>query len=986
MINGNSSPLDASSPFSASASPRLFWKGRESGSPFNTGAENSAPYNPEATFSVSKRASLENLKKVSRVRNSRIFAREQNNEYDPAQVYVPQRPLATGRLSQKKGQSNSGQDSQSRAGDQQAASQQHSELSASEVSQPQSPTKEQASPAKSSLSKGSRFGPKGIAFNPEHEIWLDGRRHSKSVTFDAAPPQVNEYEMSTPDPSSIASESREGSYDSEEDEEEDISFDRDLSIDRDDSFDASLEDIEKTPVVLPDDWRFMSPDSADEELVHEDEDLFTEHEHNNSPDTVQHSRVESQDSNGERRPLPPLPSTRSAGASSAGFDLGSTGQRTLPSPPGQESYDKSESSELERASISLEDKLRLMVLGGSEEGNGRQDDDEHHDEEHAIRAENHASEERKGEGTQKTNSADQEDVDAAALVDFASPRISRESILRDIRKSDSFFDDSFEYSSQIDSSPLHYTHYDPDVPIPSLENDDDYMENSVVIKDDEHDEALYAIPDYHEHHHDINTSVSIKEEEHDEDLYAIPAYHEHHHDQNPCMDNEHDVSDDDNSQYSRLSAEEYHEHSTHSKGSNDSQVTAIAEEKTEQPTGEDMTGAIQPESYKEESAAPDTTASRESLERSETPDGRYDHSPDEEPSSPESVIRHPIEDERSENECIPDPVATVKAPGGKLKTRPSLTPADIASMAATRRKISGQQPPMPFLSKQTSNESQHSAPEDAPSEPKENLQDPPPLLPPPTRNESQRQSSLVKLDIPFSIQEEESLGFGLDKEFDRVIEAQKVAFEQALSQSQSSHFSAPSGTQALHPRNSQDPSDRGFGLSADHQIPKQRGYLMRHNTKVIVASSSHVDDEPAASGDGATAGPRGAKSAGSSPRKVSQQTWTTVPWNSQARRASIKMGGSGLPRKKPVPGPVPPLPGQPSNVQEAMAAVEETDPALTETFEDGEERGRLFVKVVGTKYLDLPLPKGMFSPLLLGDNFCSDRRIRRAFLLRIDVG
>jgi hypothetical protein len=35
-------------------------------------------------------------------------------------------------------------------------------------------------------------------------------------------------------------------------------FEAESSIERDDSFDASLEDIEKTPVVLPEDWRFMS--------------------------------------------------------------------------------------------------------------------------------------------------------------------------------------------------------------------------------------------------------------------------------------------------------------------------------------------------------------------------------------------------------------------------------------------------------------------------------------------------------------------------------------------------------------------------------------------------------------------------------------------------------------------------------------------------------------------------------------------------------
>jgi hypothetical protein len=66
----------------------------------------------------------------------------------------------------------------------------------------------------------------------------------------------------------------------------------------------------------------------------------------------------------------------------------------------------------------------------------------------------------------------------------------------------------------------------------------------------------------------------------------------------------------------------------------------------------------------------------------------------------------------------------------------------------------------------------------------------------------------------------------------------------------------------------------------------------------------------------------------------------------------------GIPKKKPVAGPVPPLPGQSSNVQESIAPIEENEPTLDGALDDGEERGRLFVKVIGMKYLDLPLPKG----------------------------
>ena len=93
------------------------------------------------------------------------------------------------------------------------------------------------------------------------------------MTFDAAPPQINEYEMTTPDPSSVASGSREGSYESADNEEED-SFERGSSIERDDSFDESLEDTDKTPVVLPEDWRFMSPATANDDLATHIENPF----------------------------------------------------------------------------------------------------------------------------------------------------------------------------------------------------------------------------------------------------------------------------------------------------------------------------------------------------------------------------------------------------------------------------------------------------------------------------------------------------------------------------------------------------------------------------------------------------------------------------------------------------------------------------------------------------------------------------------------
>lgn len=162
---------------------------------------------------------------------------------------------------------------------------------------------------------------------------------------------------------------------------------------------------------------------------------------------------------------------------------------------------------------------------------------------------------------------------------------------------------------------------------------------------------------------------------------------------------------------------------------------------------------------------------------------------------------------------------------------------------------------------------------------------------------------------------------------------------------------------------------------------------MRHNTKVVIASNRSDEEGASTSGESST-DPRTVRSPAPSPRKASQQTWTTVPWNGQPRRPSMRMSG-GIPKKKPVAGPVPPLPGQSSNVQESIAPIEENEPTLDGALDDGEERGRLFVKVVGMKYLDLPLPKGEYfihlssnhPPPLSARQTDANCRTRRAIVL-----
>ncbi|KAJ5103044.1 hypothetical protein N7532_003573 [Penicillium argentinense] len=919
MPSGDSTAYDVS-PLNNNASPRLFWKGRESPSP-SKGVENCAPYDPEGCYVPARRPSLENLKRASRVKNHSMF-RESGQEYEPTQVSVPHRPLAIDRSPNRDSQMNL------------AKSQFVDNELADQVPRPHSPSKDQPSPSKSSLSKGSRYG-KG--FDPAHDIWSEydsaGHRHAKSVTFDAAPPQVNEYEMRTPDPSSVASESRENSYESEDDD--DISsFEHDSFMDREDSFDASLEDIEKTPVVLPEDWRFMSPGSANGE-----EDSFVEKMEDQNTDkrpasrdeeSSQHSRVDSLDSNGERRPLPPLPSVNRLSGSrpsspeklAAAFELGSGGQRVLPAPPAAASYTKSDIN----GGMSLEERLRLMMLNDRKAGE-IQEEPEHG-------AEVPSKEDPTAED-QETPAREPAKEDM-----FSPPRISRDSILRDIRKNDNYDDDVFnDEDSQLDSSPQRYDKYDPDVPIPSLETDYDDADD------------------------DDSSSVIVKEEAHDEDLYSIPGYYQNTSD-NSLSSRDQRAKYDEDSNYSLRSAAEDAD-AAHTAGNDASwgsgQTTPIGGEENrlvpEQGPNE-AKGAPAPA----QPQALDMASIRQSLNRPVTPEIKEEELS--EPSTPDSVIRHPVQDEEeddeeqyadegqsSSDESVPEPIATIKASGKGLKTRPSLTPADVESMAATRRKISGQHaPPVPVLPSQTLDEPEKPHHEEG----NDKATDLPPQLALPTNLDQQRQSSLMQLDIPFSIQEE-SLGSGLNKEFDRVIESQKVELAQALS-----HMNY---RQSPVPKSNDPPGFINYSLPRSVKIERhancfrqQRGYLMRQNTKVVIASNRN-EDESATPTEQAMQDPRGTRSAGSSPRKPSQQTWTTVPWNGSTRRPSIKMAGS-IPKKKPVPGAVPPLPGQQSNVQEPPATIEENEPVLNDAFEDGEERGRLFVKVVGLKYLDLPMPRG----------------------------
>ena len=1036
MLTRDSSPFD--SPV-FNNSPRLFWKERDPTSPSRFGSEND--FDRDHTLSP-KRSSIENLKKASRVKNSSMFAREQKNEYDPTSVPVVERPLAAGRPLNVQVQGNafsgrgldglrkhnedfkghrrgeslskipllspSKSPAKAPVAPSLSSSPTREQASASPTKEQASPSREQPSPTKSSLSSNGRFSSIGQAYDPESSVWSEDeeqfkhqtprplRRHAKSVTFDAAPPTINEYEMVTPDPSSVASGSREGSYDSGD--EFDESFDRGSSMDRDDSFDASLEDTDKTPVVLPEDWRHMSPEVANTSLANTFEDPFDGRESSPMPNARPNgaaktdARHGSANSEGESRPLPPLPGMLSSSSSSkrdSSVGLSDTAehfsaaQRSLPLPPRAAGVSKSGILNMRDTSMSLEDRLRLM---GLEDRNTDTPTQESHNESYAA---SKSPKKELGLGIQ-VHEDPADDVDTSELEDYKAPRISRESILRRV-KSRNFDEYDYDYSSHASSPERSYgdlADLDPDVPIPSREassNFDTEVPDAPTKADSDADSVLdaYSMTEIYSPERSLS-----RMDDYDRETSVI-----HH-----KLDEESEQEDDGASQYSAQQAEEEEDqHKSNSTTESDGPPTPKPEiyltpksdikEEIEQKhnTLPDFGSFLGDDDFNlklESYMTPSTTsvpkltsneseqhigAMREFLQRPSTPKEQLrlpkfpgqGSDEEEESGTPDSVICHPvIEPPERDSPSVPEPIATIKAPGAGLKTRASLAPSDTASMAAARRQVSGEHPPpIPerspnrlSMSLEISNGSEiESGEENNDGSNKENLK--------------RRESNRMKLDISVSGISDD-LSFGLDKEFDRVIEAQKVDLFPIPSYCQ---FPTSSAAASSSHSGAEYICGQGFSYqnsSTNEYTRTQKGYLMRQNTKVVVASSRQFSDEQppmSPTSEGPTPAARGTRSAGSSPRKGSAErkpAWTTEPWNSKVRRKSVRQASNG-PRRA-ANGPAPPLPGQESNVQAGLSTLVEGQQMVGEDADEGTERGRLFVKVVGVKDLEMPLPRSKY--------------------------
>ncbi|EWC47052.1 hypothetical protein DRE_03814 [Drechslerella stenobrocha 248] len=146
-----------------------------------------------------------------------------------------------------------------------------------------------------------------------------------------------------------------------------------------------------------------------------------------------------------------------------------------------------------------------------------------------------------------------------------------------------------------------------------------------------------------------------------------------------------------------------------------------------------------------------------------------------------------------------------------------------------------------------------------------------------------------------------------------------------------------------------------LSLELDRVMENQkRGYLMRENSKVVHASGRAESNVDAAK-------PAAAKKT---------QSWTVEPWQGSPGSSARRRSGRGDSLKKKDMGPARPqnpstraakssdLPIVEENEnKDSVPSVPEEKPAAEETMAgDGAERGRLFVKVVAVKDLQLPLP------------------------------
>ncbi|KAF8540863.1 hypothetical protein BDD12DRAFT_733632, partial [Trichophaea hybrida] len=736
------------------------------------------------------------------------------------------------------------------------------------------------SPTKSSLLSSYKTN----SYDEDGSLNRNPTRRPKSVSWDRDEPHVLEYELVTPDPSVDGSPRAE--YDSDEYEDED--------------------DLENTPVIEPDAWR-MIPEPVPH---HDHEEPF---QSTPSP-------------NG--RPLPPIPGLSRADSTSP------SGARPLPTPP----LTKAELQN--QAAMPLEERMRRMMGGdaparrlsydaNTDRRRSRRGIEFHEGlgiasnkpptEDVLVAEQEHVDSALLQEGAtsdrdeSSPNSNREPDVDSnpstyESVSDYEPTKLSRESIRRQVEERRLQNSHSDENRERQDSA--QYMYYSSSI----LEHEDEVYIKQEPIDDDDMD--VYAVPDI-------------------QNVPERPASRFGTRSPDPSLvtESEASVYDDDGDQESNYSdRDEEDQPDTPRQGAtpvpSSPASTATAQPESElgnklsdlqihedarvslpdfsslMQDGLGLTQFMTPSPPPEAKAvdAPSTTTAREFFAQAHE-DGIFDDG-----SDTGSVIRHKVEysdgDEEDTRSLSPvaESIATIRAPGGKLKTRASATPADMQAMAAARRHVSGDQslPPVPRIPTGYRSEGESTGDssdgEELDGDSTANGQSDSEAV---RRRVSGPRKKKVSTALPALGEFEFDLKLDdLNDEFDRVIEKQK------------------------------------------------RGYLMRQNTKVIHASNRDPEDEknptPERPGHGHARG----------------QSWSVEPWRSTHRRRSQRDSLAGM-RRRPSTGPVPPLPGREGVTSTRLPSVSEAGRSSLGSAEgDNVERGRLFVKVIGVKDLSLPLPQG----------------------------
>ncbi|KAI5814382.1 hypothetical protein BZA77DRAFT_250155, partial [Pyronema omphalodes] len=752
------------------------------------------------------------------------------------------------------------------------------------------------------------------------------QRRPKSVTWDREEPQVLEFELVTPDPSVDGSPRAE--YDSDDYE--------------DDEDDEDEEDLDNTPVIEPDGWT----------LAHQAEEAYR-----------------STPSPNGGRPLPPIPPALSRA------DTGSpSGARPLPTPPVGPAQPLTQTGLQNQATMPMEERMRRMMGGDtpvrrmSYDANASRRrsrlDGEFHEGLGIALSKEHARIPGLGldpEGItsdrdeSSPNSNREPDIDSnpstysdpstysnpstyGSRSDYEPAQLSRESIRRQVeeRRLQSIEDREYHNSSR-------FSYYSTSTsvsesPIPPMKRE---------IDDDETSTSSYAPPTEVQN---LPERPASRFSRHSPDLNHETASEASTYNDQATKEAEHsdqsDHSEKEDEQNTPIQG------TTPTPGSPASTATeqpetGLVEEMADLQLQDDkqvglpelsvavggldlsdfLTQPSPPAANTETKIAESTPeiASATEVTTEAVAESLVDANKDEiEDSDTGSVIRHHIKVEEAPKTRSPSPVAealaTIRAPGGKLKTRASATPADMAAMAAARRQVSGEQ-----------------------------------NIPPPSRQASHSGR------IPSGYRSEgESTGGSSEDEDD-----DDVDIEDPLA-----GYGHSSDTESIRRRASSRKLKRKisttlpalgefeFDLKLDdlaHEFDRviereKRGYLMRQNTKVIHASNRDIVEGEKPSDNVERPGHGHARG----------QSWSVEPWRSAHRRRSgrdsLGTGGSG--RRRTSNGPVPPLPGRDS-ISSRLPSVSEggvRTSSIGSAEGDNVERGRLFVKVIGVKDLNLPLP------------------------------